>query len=327
MPLCSADDNYLSRAVFFRDAVGRALVSLRPDVIHFRGPFEGQAAMAYATRFGVRTVFEVNGLPSVELSYHHPRVYRSSFEARLDSTERRLLAQVDAVITQSKATERFLRLRGLRPGRARVIPNGAHPVPVFARERNGATQVLYAGTLAPWQGLPELLSAIYRLSQTSEVRLTVLGSGQKRWRRDLARRIRRYGLAERVTFSPSVSRTELRAAIAAADVCAAPLRRDRRNRLQGSSPIKLFEYMAQGKAVLATRLPCLEEIVEDGVTGLLCRPSRADLTARLAELVGDPVLSSRLGKRAEREIRERATWAHRQEELRSFYRDVVLARA
>src|SRR5690349_14043044 len=79
--------------------------------------------------YGARTVFEVNGLPSVELSYHHPSVYRSAFEVRLDRTERRLLSRVDAVLTQSQATERFLRLRGLAPGKARVIPNGAHPVP------------------------------------------------------------------------------------------------------------------------------------------------------------------------------------------------------
>lgn len=323
-PIRSLDRNYLARAVAFRNAVGRALVALRPDVIHFRGPFEGQAALGYRDAYGARTVFEVNGLPSVELSYHHPSVYRSAFEVRLDRTERRLLSRVDAVLTQSQATERFLRLRGLAPGKARVIPNGAHPVPGDgAKPKNdGTTEVLYAGTLAPWQGLPELVSALYRASREADVRLTVLGSGQKRWRRDLFRRVRRLGLGDRVTFGAAVSREELASAVCASDVCVAPLRRDRRNRLQGSSPIKLYEYMAAGKAVLATRIPCLEEIVSDGHTGLLARPGHTDLALRLGELARDSTLRERLGRSARLEILENGTWSHRRRELVRFYRDV-----
>lgn len=325
-PIRSLDRNYLARAVSFRDAVGRALVALRPDVIHFRGPFEGQAALGYADSFGARTVFEVNGLPSVELSYHHPSVYRTEFESRLDATERRLLRRADAVFTQSHATERFLRLRGLPSGVARVIANGAHPndTPRSATSASGATEVLYAGTLAPWQGLPELLSAMYRASREADVHLTLLGGGQKRWRRDLLRRVRRLGLGDRVTLRAAISREELKLAVLAADVCVAPLRRDRRNRLQGSSPIKLYEYMAAGKAVLATRLPCLEEIVNDGHTGLLARPGHTDLALRLGELARDPALRLRLGRSARREILQNGTWAHRRAELVRFYRDFVV---
>jgi glycosyltransferase involved in cell wall biosynthesis len=294
-------------------------------VIHFRGPFEGQAALGYAESHATRTVFEVNGLPSVELSYHHPSVYKSEFEKRLDATERRLLARVDAVFTQSRATERFLRLRGLPSGKALVIPNGAHPMDRTETrpKTSGATQVLYAGTLAPWQGLPELVSAFYRASREADIRLTVLGGGQKRWRRDLARRVRRLGLGDRVTLGAAVSRDELARAVQSADVCVAPLRRDRRNRLQGSSPIKLYEYMAAGKAVLATRIPCLEEIVSDGHTGLLARPGHTDLALRLGELARDALLRERLGRSARREILENGTWSHRRAELVNFYRESV----
>jgi glycosyltransferase involved in cell wall biosynthesis len=325
-PIRSLDRNYLARAVSFRDAVGRALVALRPDVIHFRGPFEGQAALGYADSFGARTVFEVNGLPSVELSYHHPSVYRSELETRLDRTERRLLRRADAVFTQSHATERFLRLRGLAARAARVIPNGAHANELgeSSRKAGGTTEVLYAGTLAPWQGLPELVSAVYRASRDADVRLTLLGGGQKRWRRELLRRVRRLDLGDRVALRAAVSREELRLAVLAADVCVAPLRRDRRNRLQGSSPIKLYEYMAAGKAVLATRLPCLEEIVSDGHTGLLARPGHTDLALRLGELSRDPSLRQRLGRSARLEILENGTWTHRRAELVGFYREVVL---
>jgi len=336
LPIRVAETNYLSRAVAFRDAVGRALVAERPDIVQFRGPFEGQAALAFGRRFAARTIFEVNGLPSVELAYHHPSVRGSpDFVQRLARTESRLLRECDAILTQSFATERFLRLRGAPAEKTRVIPNGAHlgrapalAVPEPTRASGGRCRVLYAGTLAPWQGLPELLVALGRASRGADIELPVVGWGQKRWRRDLARRVRRLALGDRVELLRSVPRDELARLVAAADVCAAPLRRDRRNRVQGCSPIKLFEYMAAGRAVLATRLPCLEEIVTDGVTGVLARPgSSHDLADQLLRLASDPRLRASLGRAAQAEIVDHASWQHRGRELVRFYEDILVARA
>lgn len=330
-PLCIAEDNYLCRALAFRAAVARELVALRPDVVHFRGPFEGQAALAHAREHGARALFEVNGLPSVELRYHYPAVAAAtSFEAKLRSAEQGLLTTSDAVITQSRATERFLALRGMPPGRAVVIPNAADPLPLdqCVHQSRDVTRLLYIGTLAPWQGLPDLLVAVRRAARTAELRLDVVGWGQKRWRRLLERHARRLKIAERVAFHDAVARSALPALIAGSDICAAPLRRDRRNRVQGCSPIKLFEYMAAGRAVLATNLPCLQEIVRDGETGVLARASHtSDLAARLGELSGDPRLRARLGARARRELAESATWDHRAQALVAFYRDRLLAPA
>lgn len=325
-----AEDNYLCRALAFRDAVARELVALRPDVVHFRGPFEGQAAAAYARGRAVRSVFEVNGLPSVELRYHYPAVAAAtSFEGKLRASEQRLLSEADAVVTQSRATERFLVLRGMRPDHATVIPNGADPLPLGActvTTNDGPVRVLYVGTLAAWQGLPDLLVAMRRAARTADVRLDVVGWGQKRWRRLLERHARRLKVGDRVAFHGAVPRTELSGLIAASDICAAPLRRDRRNRVQGCSPIKLFEYMAAGRAVLSTSLPCLQEIVRDGETGVLARASHShDLAARLGELAADAGLRARLGARARRELADEATWQHRAAALVTFYRERLLA--
>ncbi len=331
-PLRIAEDNYLCRALAFRAAIARELVALRPDVVQFRGPFEGQAALAFVRGRAVRSLFEVNGLPSVELRYHYPAVATATrFEAKLRDSEQRLLAAADAVITQSRATERFLSLRGMPGGRSAVIPNGADPLPLETCARQsgtGPTRLLYVGTLAPWQGLPDLLVALRRAARADDLQLDVVGWGQKRWRRLLERRARRLKVGERVTFHGAVPRSELAGLIAASDICAAPLRRDRRNRVQGCSPIKLFEYMAAGRAVLATNLPCLQEIVRDGATGVLARASHThDLAVRLGELAADPGLRARLGARARRELAESATWEHRTAALVAFYRERLLASA
>ena len=65
------------------------------------------------------------------------------------------------------------------------------------------------------------------------------------------------------------------------------------------SPLKLFEYMAAGCALLATDLPSTREIVTDGETGLPAAPSDVDaLAAALARLSADPALRARLGETA-----------------------------
>src|SRR5690606_4309372 len=113
----------------FRGRVARELEAVRPDVVHVRGVFEGEAALAYATERRIPFVFEVNGLPSVELVYHHPSVAAAlDFQAKLRQLEQHLLTSASLVVTQSRTTLGFLRDRGLQAhAPSVVIPNGADP--------------------------------------------------------------------------------------------------------------------------------------------------------------------------------------------------------
>jgi len=324
-PVPIAEGNYLARALAFRDAVARELRALRPDVVHFRGPFEGQAAAAYAEDTKARAVFEVNGLPSVELRYHYPRFAEDpSLEGRLRTLEAKLLGAADLVLTQSETTRDFLRHRGLR-GEARVIHNGAKLIAPSAGAQDAA---LYTGSLTPWQGLPELLMALRRARREGgeAIRLKVVGPAKKRWRRQIARAAKRLKVEDGLELVPAVPRDALAALVAQAPFCVAPLRRDLRNDVQGCNPIKLYEYMAAGRAVLATDLRCVREIVTHDETGWLVRPNPKALAEGLLRLAGDPALRERLGEAARRTIEEGGTWAHRRAELVEAY-EALLARA
>ena len=75
------------------------------------------------------------------------------------------------------------------------------------------------------------------------------------------------------------------------------------------SPIKIFEYMAAGRAVLAARVGQVCEVIEDGVNGLLYDPLDPEcFNARLLQLVQDRDLRRRLGESARRTIEARYTW-------------------
>jgi glycosyltransferase involved in cell wall biosynthesis len=324
-----AEHNFLSRAIAFREAAGRALTALGPDVVHFRGPFEGQAAIRYARARGARAVYEVNGLPSVELRYHYPALREElGFEGRLRDLEREVLAGADAVLTQSNATARFLELRGLPRGRAHVIPNGADPTLFAPRplDVGGPLRLLYAGTLSPWQGVHDLLHALKRAARRTDVVLEAIGPARKPWKRALAKLTRQLKVGDLVTFEDALPQDELAARIARSDVCTAPLPRDLRNRGQGCSPIKVFEYMAAARCVLATDLPCLREIVRHDDTGWLCRPSHPHrLSDAIVTLAEQPALRGRLAKSGRRWAVERATWEQRRAQVRAFYADAVVS--
>ncbi len=75
------------------------------------------------------------------------------------------------------------------------------------------------------------------------------------------------------------------------------------------SPIKLFEYMAAGKPIVATRVGQIPEIITDERSGLIVPPEDPEaMAAALERLHGDPDLRTRLGAEAQREAREHHSW-------------------
>ena len=77
------------------------------------------------------------------------------------------------------------------------------------------------------------------------------------------------------------------------------------------SPTKLFEYLAMGKGIVASRLGQVGEVIIDGENGLLVEPGDADGLARAIErLAVDGELRSRLGAAARKTAIERYTWRH-----------------
>lgn len=331
VPIQVLESNFLRRGEAFRERLAREFVTLRPDVIHYRGIFEAQAAAAYARHASVRRVFEVNGLFSVELDYHYPQVAEAlEFQRKLRLLEAQALVEADLLVTQSAVTRGFLlgRASEIEP-RCVVVPNAAEPADypeVAARNRGGAARLLYAGTLAPWQGVAELLMAVRRVARGVQVSLTLAGPMRQSWQKQLERVVRKLGIVENVRVLGPVNRVALAAQIAESDICIAPLRRDERNSHQGCSPLKLFEYMAAGRPIVSTDLPCVREIVEHERSALLATSARPSALAEpILQLLKNPELAHSLGRAARERVMLSATWAHRRRVLLDAYRKHLLS--
>ncbi|HEY5729668.1 MAG TPA: glycosyltransferase family 4 protein, partial [Anaerolineales bacterium] len=269
--------NFLERAAHF----GRAVMShlaLHHDyqVVHYRNIWDGLSVAQNKNRFGYKTLFEVNGLPSIELKYHYPGI-DPVLLAKIKEQELAVLHLSDAIICPSNVTCDYIASLGLNRKLITVIPNGVSPsdfspTPLLDRERRTPI-LLYIGTLADWQGLEVIIKAMPKVLEQQAVQLHIIGRGRSRQRKLLAKQIRKLGIEEHVSVRPAVPHHDIPALIADADICVAPLGLNDRNVTQGACPIKVLEYMAAGRPLIASNMPIVRELVREDVDALLFSPN------------------------------------------------------
>ena len=316
--------NFLARAAHF----GKAVIShltLHPDydVVHFRNIWDGLAVAQNKKRFRYKTLFEVNGLPSIELKYHYPGI-DSNLLTKIKEQEIATLHLSDAILCPSNVTRDYIVSLGLDRKRVTVIPNGVSPSdfsPSPLPIREGRVPVLlYIGTLADWQGLDVVIKALPRILEKGPVQLRVVGRGRSRQRKLLAKQIRKLGMEENVTIEPAVPHHEVPALIAEADICLAPLGLNDRNVTQGACPIKVLEYMASSRPLVASNMPIVRELIREDVDALLFSPNDPeDLARQVLTLLNDYDLSKRLADSATERALTKFTWHEAQKKLRKVY--------
>ena len=178
-----------------------------------------------------------------------------------------------------------------------------------ARRRHGLernTIVGYVGAINRWRRLDLLVDAFARVAPSfPAVHLLVVGDGPDRGA--AARQAGALGIADRVCFAGAVPHEQVASYIAAFDVAVLP-----HSNVYGS-PMKLFEYMAAGRSVVAPRLPPIVPVLGDsgeGEVGVVFTSLDAGgLSSALAALLGDKDLRDRLGGAARARARREYVWS------------------
>ncbi len=263
------DADLLGRVLTFRAKLEALLRDQPFEVIHFRSVFEGYPLARHKDALGARLVYEVNGLPSIELKYSRPRLAPDDrLSAKLLHQESVCLDAADRVVTVSDVNRAFLLGRGCDPGKIRVIRNGVDLDSIPYRDPlppdDGPLRLVYVGTLSPWQGVEVLLEALQLLVVERPARLVLAGPASRERRGELLRRVRRACLNGCVEFRPPVPRGEVASLFHASHVTAVPLTGADRNTLQGCCPLKLLEALAAGCPVVASDLPVVQELATPG---------------------------------------------------------------
>ena len=262
------DGDLIGRVLTFRAKL-EALLRRQPfDLIHFRSIYEGYPLARHRAALGARLLYEVNGLPSIELKYSRPRLAADGvLMAKLAHQEQACLEAADRVVTVSAVNRACLVRRGCDPTRIIVVPNGVDVAAFPYRDPQKASsilRILYVGTPSAWQGIEVLLDALRLVVVERPLRLTLVGPATRRRRAELTARVRRAGLASCVCFVPGVPRAEVVERFHDSHVTVVPLTAADRNTVQGCCPLKMLEAMAAGCPVVASDLPVVRELAVPG---------------------------------------------------------------
>ena len=308
----------------------RRFENYHPDLIYERASLYATAGVTVARELNVPLLVELNAPLALEQS-----TYRGTGLGELAAqAERWMLTRADAVLTVSSPLRDYAVSLGVEPGRVHVVPNGVDPTlfrqgppnpTVRTRWGLGDGPVVgFVGGLRPWHGvdaLPGLLSRL--IERHSTLRLLVAGDGPQRG--ELERDLRERGIGRRAVFTGSVPHEDVAELIRQLDVALAPY-----PQLEHAfyfSPLKLFEYMACGVAVVAAAAGQIAEVIRDGETGLLYPAGDAEaLAAACDRLLSDPMLRRRLGDAAAKEIHGRYTWDQNAELVIDLARSLARAR-
>jgi glycosyltransferase involved in cell wall biosynthesis len=287
-------------------AFARHLRALGPDLVYKRHARYDWGPICAARRLRIPLILEVNCVySSPELRQFEPL----SFTPLLRAIERWIFTRADLCLAVSTPLRQELHAVAPRAAVV-VVPNGANPdrfVPhsgdvVRSRLQLGNRIVVgFVGTLWRWHGLELLFRALARLER-QDLHLLVVGDGQMR--AELEELARTLGIEDRTTLTGKVPHDQMPDYLAAMDVTVLPAERRRH-----ASPMKVLEYMAMAKPTVAPGLPNVEEILTDGIDGVLFAPDdESALAEALRSLLDDEVRRVQLGANARRKVEQSFNW-------------------
>jgi glycosyltransferase involved in cell wall biosynthesis len=278
--------------------------------------YNALSGLTAARELGIPAIYEVRGLYEEVRRSKNPAHALTPQYAFASHLETLAATEADHVIAITDGLKDTLVGRGVPADSITVVPNGVdterfRPLPrdeELARRLGleGTIVIGYLGSLNWYEGHELLFEAFATLHERHpDVRLLVVGAGARL--AHLQRLRARLGLDDEILMPGSVPFEEIEAYYSIVDI--APVTRLSSPVTETVSPLKPFEAMAMGKAVVSSDVAIMTEIVDDGRTGLLFRKEDADsLVEALDRLVVDPELRHRLGTQAREWVVAERDW-------------------
>lgn len=313
-------------AEFAYSAVGykklkSAVQVARPDVLYERYNLFYHAGVRLARSERLPFILEVNA-PLAEERGKHGGLGLKKFAAW---SQRSIWRAADAVLPVTGVLGGMVEAAGVPAEKISVIQNGvdddflANVDGSDVRARYGLQSKLvlgFTGFVRDWHGVDRVLEMMAQ-SGRDDLHLLLVGDGPAR--EALEQQAQNLGLAERFTVTGVVQREDMPAHVAAFDVALQPAVVDY------ASPLKLFEYMALGKPILAPDSANIKEVLANGESGLLfTRDDQNSFVEALSTLCADHELRLRLGASARQSLdRQGLTWAENAARVEKIAVDLV----
>lgn len=304
---------------YFR--LSQAIRAHRPDFVYERYNLFFLSGLWARRRHRLPWLVEVNA-PLFDERCAHGGI-RLKWLARW--SERSVWRGADHVFAVTQVLARRIEREGVDPARLTVTPNGVDAtvfegLPPRAEAKRdmdleGKVVLGFTGFVREWHGLERVLDAMQRLR--APIHFVLVGDGPAK--AALEQRARALGLDADITFTGVVGRASVIGFVNAFDIALQP------DVVAYASPLKVFEYLAAGCAIIAPDRPNIREILVHDVNAWLFDPddpgSFADAVATLAN---DATLRQRLASAARASMQQKnLTWTGNAERILACARSLV----
>jgi glycosyltransferase involved in cell wall biosynthesis len=288
----------------------------KPDFIYERYSLFTWVGLALKRKWKIPYFVEFND-PGIETR----KIYfgRSLLEPISTFLFKRIVSEADSIIAVSRAVAAALTLKGVEGTKIHIIPNGVHPQ-AFDPANGESTEISrkyhltntcvigFVGGMTPWHGVNVLVQAAPRiLDKYPNARFLIVG-GEPDSIAEVQKITDSNGSSEKFIWTGWVPHEEVSAHLKMMDIVTAPYIPLKNGSLY-FSPLKVFEYMAMGKPVVASRIDQLTEIFEEGKEIQLIEPgSVSELADAILSLIANPACARQLGLNAQKKVLGNYTW-------------------
>jgi len=324
------EQDYHDRAVA---TLVRQCAELRPALIHSASNYQvGLAGTAAARGLGIPSIYEVRGLWHMTRASKQPEYEDSDHYRLTQQFEVQAAKNADHVFAITGAIRDILVADGVPAGKITVLPNAVNVEQFVPREPDQAladelgihdkTVIGFVGSFADYEGLDYLLEAARELRDELGPVFHLLLVGDGAAYRDLRVLAKKLGIEDLLHMTGRVPHDQVPRFYSLIDVAVFPRKGVRV--CEVVSPLKPFEAMAMGKAVIASDVKALAEIVDHERTGLLhCKDDASSLRDQLRRLIEAPELRATLATSGRAWVLEHRSWAKITDIIDSTYRRLL----
>lgn len=317
----------LSYSVIAYWRLRRAVREHRPDGLYERYNLLLPAGVWLKRRYGLPMLLEINAPIFEERS----RYDGLSLKRLARRSEEYAWRGADYALPVTRVLGGMVAAAGVPESRIRIIPNGINlerfggaPDTEAAKRALGLTGRLvlgFTGFVRDWHGIDSVIDLIAHDTGDAARHLLMVGDGPAR--AALEAQAKRLGVSDRVTFTGVVNRDEVARYVAAFDIALQPAV------VEYASPLKLFEYLMLGRAIVAPAQANIMEVLTDGENAVLFDVERAGALAEAIERVSrDAELRQRIARGARAAIDEQGlTWRRNAERVIALFEGLRKQRA